>query len=121
MGALCHVLLPLPSSRVRAGFWEALLESQHLLIAAGAPYLDDRVTRMLMPSQMVSIFRNIEGSGFVAPVGQKHGVLEIGHADMRIPAVVVTSTTPYTRSHFLCPRRKGTSSTGGPLRHFCIM
>ena len=69
-------------------FWEALLESQHLLIAAGAPYLDDRVIRMLMPSQMVSVFRHVDGWGFVAPVGQQSGVLEVGRADTRIPAVV---------------------------------
>jgi hypothetical protein len=57
-------------------FWEELLESQHLLIAAGAPYLNDRVTRMLIHSQMVSIFRNVEGEGFVAPVGQDSIVME---------------------------------------------
>lgn len=69
-------------------FWEAFLEAQHLLIAAGAPYMDDRVIRLLMPSQMISIFRNIEGCGFVAPVGQQFGILEVGHADTQIPAVV---------------------------------
>jgi hypothetical protein len=69
-------------------FWEELLESQHLLIAAGAPYLDERVVRTTTPSLMVSIFQNVEEGGFVAPVGQAFPFIELTKIDERIPAVV---------------------------------
>jgi hypothetical protein len=69
-------------------FWDALLSDQHLLIAAGAPYLDERVIRRLTPGQMISVFRNIAGGGFVAPIGQDFQVLEVAGVDTRIPKVI---------------------------------
>ncbi len=69
-------------------FWEAFLSAQHLLIAAGSPYIDERVTRRLTPADMLSIFRNIDGAGFVAPIGQDFSVLEMGGFDTKIPRVI---------------------------------
>jgi hypothetical protein len=69
-------------------FWDAFLSAQHLLIAAGSPYIDERITRHLTPADMLSIFRNIDGEGFVAPIGQDFRILEMAGFDTKIPKVI---------------------------------
>lgn len=69
-------------------FWHLWLESQHHLIAYGAPYMPGAPLRSLPGAQMISIFTKIGGSslGWVAPNAVGFAVLELARVDERIPA-----------------------------------
>lgn len=72
------------------GFWESLLEAQHLLIACGAPHLDERNVRDMPLSQRISIFFDIDQSwGHVYPGSSRSMAIDFASGDRRIPATML--------------------------------
>jgi hypothetical protein len=76
-------------------FWAAFVEEQELLIAAGAPAMDERIIQTVYPTHMISIFQNIDGEGFVAPLGSGPIWVELAKADQRIPATLAMLRETY--------------------------
>jgi hypothetical protein len=72
------------------GFWDSLLEAQHLLIACGAPHLDEKSLRDMQLSQRISIFFDIDQSwGHVYPGYSRGMAIDFASADRRIPATML--------------------------------
>ncbi|HVW30407.1 MAG TPA: hypothetical protein VHC69_33850 [Polyangiaceae bacterium] len=72
-------------------FWEGLLEEQHLLLAAGGPYVDERALKSLPTLQFVTIFfwasSGPEPHGWVSPAVHAQMYIELGRADRRLQEV----------------------------------
>jgi hypothetical protein len=77
------------SRELQNDFWSNFLEAQHLFIAAGAPYLDERELSRLLPSQMITIFSGLgpTNKGFVFPLTAGQLRIEFAQAHLRIPKV----------------------------------
>jgi hypothetical protein len=69
-------------------FWRTLRDEQHLLVAAGAPYVDERMFQQIPGSQFVTIFLNLgpRRQGWVSPFA-RHVEFELGRADRTVPHV----------------------------------
>lgn len=69
-----------------ASFWNGFLEEQHLLIAAGAPYLDERILKGVLFGQMISVFLDIgrPDSAFVTGTFTGGQRIELAKSDRRI-------------------------------------
>jgi hypothetical protein len=78
-------------------FWSSMLEDQHILIAAGAPYINERNLSQLLGSEIVTIFLGIGArkSGFVFPASVGCQYVELGKTDVRIPAVATKLATEF--------------------------
>ena len=87
----------------RDALFEALLECQHLLIAAGAPYLNERLLQQLPNGITISIFQEIgiSKTGFVCPIGSsdsvmlQHALFNIAIATLKIPPVLQRLSTDF--------------------------
>lgn len=70
-------------------FWELLIETQHLLVACGAPYLDGRHLRSSPFANPVSVFFDINRSwGHVFPGFLGGFVIDFASVDRRIPETI---------------------------------
>lgn len=72
-------------------FFDALLEEQHLFLAIGAPYLDERTLRQVPHSDLITVFLNIgvKKAGFVAPLGIGNWVkVQFSNLDEIIPSCI---------------------------------
>jgi hypothetical protein len=70
-------------------FWEALMEDQHLVIACGSSYLDERHVRTMRFAEAVSVFLNIDRSwGHVAPGNLSGMTVDFVSLDERIPRAI---------------------------------
>jgi len=66
-------------------FKDSMLEKQHLLIAAGAPYIDEKVLSLIPGSDKISVYLNVgkDKFGYVVPV-QTHQTIELGGSDVKM-------------------------------------
>jgi hypothetical protein len=70
-------------------FWEALMEDQHLVIACGSSFLDERHLRNVQFAESVSVFLNINGSwGHVAPDSMSGYMVNFASLDELIPRAI---------------------------------
>lgn len=77
--------------QLNGSFWDALLAEQHLLLAAGAPYVDERVLRNLPLLQFVTIFywqsKRTPAHGWVCPSVAAQLHIDLARSDQRIREV----------------------------------
>lgn len=67
-------------------FWATMLEEQHMIIALGSTYVDERSLQIIPDSFLISIFQNIGFGkyGFVAP-GGSYTVMDLAGTNKAIP------------------------------------
>lgn len=77
------------SRELERDFWSSFLEEQHVLIAAGAPYVDDRLLSQLAWTEMITVFLCVGAGngGFVLPIESGWLTLNMGNADISVTAI----------------------------------